>query len=165
MGSIPVEEAKPARDFAPVHRCNARQMAFMARHDRKLIGSIFPGLGLEYVLIDWPSGLICPEPSACWRSTPELNAPELVVEEIVRLDSYPFAQRNLSNSAQNHRSAGSGGARHSNALPRPLRGDSLGLHLLDRLGHRDHPLCAFHMQVLDQLAVDDHNTLAACACC
>ena len=53
----------------------------------------------------------------------------------------------------------------SNAPPRPLRGDSLGgLHLLDRLGHRDYPLCAFHVQVLDQLAVDDHNALAACAC-
>ena len=45
-----------------------------------------------------------------------------------------------------------------------LRGESLGLHLLYRLGHGDDPLCTFHMQVLDQLAVDDDNAFAACAC-
>ena len=45
-----------------------------------------------------------------------------------------------------------------------LRGGSLRLHLFDRLGHGDDPLCTFHMQILDQLAVDDDNALAARAC-
>ena len=45
-----------------------------------------------------------------------------------------------------------------------LRGGNLCLHLLDRLGHGDHPLGTFHMQILDQLAVDDDNAFAACAC-
>ena len=70
MGSIPVEEAKPTRDFTRHIVVTPGKWQSWHAMISEAMNSVFHGLGLEDVPIDWPPGLICLEPSALKNSCP-----------------------------------------------------------------------------------------------